>query len=79
MLDQCRYTWRHNSIFRIIMDTLKDVSDQSWSFYCDLAGAKKIAGTTVSPDILPTQQKPDLVLITFLLSKTSTKLMIETW
>ena len=64
MLDQGRYTWRHNSVLRIIMDTLKDVSDQSWSlFYCDLAGAKKIAGTTIPPDILPTQQRPDLVLI----------------
>ena len=35
----------------------------SWSFHCDLAGAKKIAGTTIPPDILPTQQRPDLVLI----------------
>ena len=63
MLDQDRYTWRHNSVLRIIMDTLKDVSDQSWSFYCDLAGAKKIESATIPPDILPTQQRPDLVLI----------------
>ena len=42
MLDQGRYTWRHNfALDRIIMDTLTDVSDQSSSFYCDLAGAKK--------------------------------------
>ena len=45
------------------MDTLKDISDQSWKFYCDLDGATKIAGTTIPPDILPTQQRPDLVLI----------------
>ena len=63
MLDQGRYTWRHNSVLRIIMDTLKDISDQSWKFYCDLDGATKIAGTTIPPDILPTQQRPDLVLI----------------
>ena len=31
--------------------------------YCDLAGAKKMAGTTIPLDILPTQQRPDLVLI----------------
>ena len=61
MLDQGRYTRRHNSVPRIIMDTLKDVSDQSWSSYCDLA--KKIAGTMTPPDILPTHQRPDQVLI----------------
>ena len=39
---QGRYiTCRHNSVLRIIMDTLKDVSDQSWSFDCYLVGAKK--------------------------------------
>ena len=31
MLDRDRYTWRHNSVLHIIMDTLKDVSDQSWT------------------------------------------------
>ena len=63
MLHQGRYTWHHNSVHFIIMDTLKDVSDQSWSFYCDLAGTKKIASTTIPPDILPIQQRPNLVLI----------------
>jgi hypothetical protein len=63
MLDQGRYTWRHNSVLRIILDTLQDVSAPSWKIYCDLEGAAKIAGTTIPPDILPTQQRPDLVLI----------------
>ena len=36
MLDQDRCTWRHISVLRIIMETLKDVSDLSWSFYCVL-------------------------------------------
>ena len=45
------------------MNRLKDVSDQSWSFYCDLVGVKKVAGTTIPPDILPTQQRSDLVLV----------------
>ena len=63
MLDQGRYTWRHNFVLCIIMDTLKDVSDQSWDFYCDLTGAHKFAGTTIPPDILPTQQRLDLVVI----------------
>ena len=54
------------------MDTLKDVSDQSWSFYCDLTGAQKVAGTTIPPDILPNQQRPDLVLI----NKSSKSLII---
>ena len=87
MLDQGPYAWCHNSVLRIIMDTLKDVCDQPWNFYCNLAGAQKIAGTTSPPDILPSQQRPDLVLINgsqnqssllsslFPLSKTFTKLM----
>ena len=64
MLDQGRYTWRHNSVLRIILDTLQDViSTFSWKIYCNLKEASKIAGTTIPPDILPTQQRPDLVLI----------------
>lgn len=63
MLDQGRYTWRHNSVLRKILDTLKDTCDASWKIYCDLAGANKIAGTTIPPDILPTQQRPDIVLV----------------
>ncbi|XP_072042835.1 uncharacterized protein [Amphiura filiformis] len=63
MLQQGRYTWRHNSVLRIILDTLREVSDSSWTFYCDLAGACKVAGTTIPPDILATQQRPDLVLV----------------
>ena len=47
----------------LIFNERKDVSDQSWSFYCDLSGAKKIAGTTIPPQILLTQQRPDLMLI----------------
>ena len=65
MLDQGRYTWRQNFVLRIIMtplNLLKDVRNQSWSFYCNLAGLKN-ADTIVPPDILPTQQRPDLVLI----------------
>ena len=67
--DQGRYTWHHNSVLCIIMDTLKDVSDQSWNFYCDLTGAKKKKKKQaprfllIPPDILPTQQTPSLLLI----------------
>ena len=63
MLDQGRYTWRHNSVLRIIHDSLREISDPSWTFYCDLTGTNKVAGTTIPPDILATQQRPDLVLV----------------
>ena len=63
MLEQGRYTWRHNSVLRIIHDTLREIADPSWVFYCDLTGTTKVAGTTIPPDILATQQRPDLVLI----------------
>ena len=42
MLEQGRYTWRHNSVLRIILDTLKEISDSLWTLYCDLAGATKV-------------------------------------
>ena len=45
------------------MDALKDIKDHSWKIYCDLSDATKTAGTTIPPEILPTQQRPDLVLI----------------
>ena len=63
MLEQGRYTWRHDSVLRIILHTLQEISHTSWTFYCDLAGSNKVAGTTIPPDILATQQRPDLVLV----------------
>ena len=49
MLDQGRYTWRHNSVLRIILDTLSDVSDPSWKFFCDLRWATKLPGLQFRP------------------------------
>ena len=72
MLDQGRYTWRHNSVLRIIHDTFKEIADPSWTLYCDLTGTTKVAGTTIPPDILATQQRPDLVL----LNRTSKSIII---
>ena len=63
MRDQGRYTWRHNSVLHIINDSLREIRDPSWTFYCDLTGTNKVAGTTIPPDILATQQRPDLVLV----------------
>ena len=63
MLDQGRYTWRHNAVLRIILDNFSDLSDPAWKVYCYLLGTTKIAGTTIPPDIIPTKQRPDLVFV----------------
>ncbi len=60
MLEQGRYTWRHNSVLRSILDGLKQICHPSWTIYCDLAGATKVAGTTIPPNILNT---PDMVIV----------------
>lgn len=61
MLEQGRYTWRHNSILQEIYKTLSSVGD-SWSILVDLPD--NMSGpSTVPCHILPTSQKPDLVLL----------------
>ena len=70
MLDQGRYTWRHNSVLNIIHSTL--LSNLQFpskiEISCDLPGF--ICGiSTVPTDILVTSQKPDLVIIDRALKK----------
>ena len=63
MLEQGRYTRRHNSVLRSIFDNLKETINPSWVIYCDLVGATKSCRDHHPPDILSTQQRPDIVLV----------------
>ena len=55
-----RYTWRHNSVLKLILEAIKS-GNKDLSVYCDLEG-HTIGGGTIPPNVLPTAQKTDLVL-----------------
>lgn len=62
MLD--RYLWRHNNIIRILISAFEDskiFKDKGVLITADLEGYLT-GGGTVPPDIIPTAQKPDIVL-----------------
>jgi hypothetical protein len=63
-LTQGRYTWRHNSILSTIVNHLKNKlpDDAAIKIYADIPGWL-INGSTVPPNILPTSQRPDLVIV----------------
>ena len=70
MLDQGRYTWRHNSILNLIHLELKHNMSLPSKFkvIADLPGS--MSGiSTIPTDILITSQRPDLVVIDQALKK----------
>ena len=64
MLDQGRYTWRHNSALNAIHSTLQSKLHHPSQFEitCDLPDSM-FGISTVPTDILVTTQKPDLVIV----------------
>ena len=60
MLEQQRYTWRHNSVLSKIHASLLSEISSSLEIHCDLPGHSSV---TVPPDILPVTEKPDLVIV----------------
>ena len=55
-----RYTWRHNNVLKVI-HTAISTGNGNLRVYCDLEG-QMIAGGTIPPDILVTNQRPDIVI-----------------
>ena len=63
MLQQGRYTWRHNCILNALK-TEFDLVNTGWTIITDLPGDRNIQGpSTVPPHVLPTSQRPDMVLL----------------
>ena len=59
-LEDGRYTYRHDNVLRYIFECL---DSEKFTVMCDLEGAKSAAGGTLTPDIVVTTLKPDLVVI----------------
>ena len=62
MLDQGRYTWRHDNVLHYIAKTLSDNKKDNIIFYVDIPKFN-INGGTLPPSIIVTSQKPDIVII----------------
>ncbi len=64
MLEQGRYTWRHNSVLQELYLSFGDLKCDNWEVIVDLPNHSSIQGNTTVPcDIVQTTQRPDLVLI----------------
>ncbi len=64
MLNQGRYTYRHNIILAIILAKLcKMYTEESIKIYSDIEGRHAIGGGTIPPNILVTNEKPDIVIV----------------
>ena len=61
-LDQGRFTWRHNSILSQFIKIIKEKQPDTLQIYADLQG-HNFNGGTVPPNILPTAEKPDVVIV----------------
>ena len=63
-LEQGRFTYRHNSVLNYIVKSVSELCTKyelDISIYADLTGYR-INGGTIPPNIVPTPEKPDLVI-----------------
>ena len=63
MPDQGRYSWRHNSVLHEISNIFKELGKDEWNIIANLPDQNTSGPSTVPCNILPTSQKPDMVLI----------------
>ena len=57
-----RYSFRHDSVLSHLLTTIMSNKKEEVTVYADLAGWR-INGGTIPPDLVLTEQKPDLVII----------------
>ena len=62
-LDQGRYTWRHNSVLKSIIEIVRPALDPNFRLYSDIPGFEAPHGGTIPPHILVTNLRPDLFII----------------
>ena len=62
-LDQGRYTWRHNSVLKTVIEAINPLLDPAFCLYSDIPGYEAPHGGTIPPHILVTSLRPDLFLV----------------
>ena len=62
MLDQGRYSWRHDSILKVIFEKWNSVINENDELFCDLPN-KYTGISTVPTDLVITSLKPDIVRV----------------
>jgi hypothetical protein len=60
MLDQGRYTWRHDNIVRYITD---NIDKEKYTMYSDIDGSQTENGGTIPSRLTVTPLKPDIVIL----------------
>ena len=60
MLDQKRYTWRHDNILQYIKSK---ITNKKYTVYSDIKGAETVNGGTIPPNLTVTNLRPDIVII----------------
>ena len=60
MLDQKRYTWRHDNILKYVYD---NINNPKLKVYSDIEGAQSVNGGTIPPNLIVTPLRPDIVIM----------------
>ena len=66
VLNQGRFTWRHDSVLHVIYNNIKSIVDESCKVYCDLVGLRAFENP---PSVIPshildnTTNRPNLVIV----------------
>ena len=61
-LNQGRFTWRHNSVLRSIIDFVQPHLKEGMILHADLPGFLAPLGGTIPPHILATTLRPDIFM-----------------
>ena len=62
-LDQGRYTWRHNSVLNSLIAMIRPALGPTFELFSDLPGFEAPHGGTIPPNILVTNLRPDLFIV----------------
>ena len=60
MLEQGRYTWRHNNVLNLLYKFMKEAFDDTYTVFADLP---EIGHCTIPPHVILTSQRPDIVIL----------------
>ena len=68
-LEQGRYTWRHDSVLSTIIGFVRPLLDPAYRLYSDIPGFEAPHGGTIPPNILVTNLRPDIFIVSESLGK----------